>query len=78
MTVFSSGQFFSRDSHFFVAKLKTPDTFGGVAQSTPHSPHEQKTRVRIPSGFKVYLGRHSSAVVYNRLNMHCLCVEEEK
>jgi hypothetical protein len=25
-----------------------------------------------------FLGRHSNAVVYNRLNVNCLCVEKDK
>jgi hypothetical protein len=27
---------------------------GGVAQWSPHLPEEQKTRVRIPQGYKIY------------------------
>jgi hypothetical protein len=50
----------------------------GVAQSTSHSPQEQKTRVRIQPGYKVFLGSQSNAVVYNRLGLHCFCVEAEK
>jgi hypothetical protein len=34
---------------------------GGVAQWTSHPPQEQKTRVRIPPGYKIF----SRAVVYN-------------
>jgi hypothetical protein len=32
---------------------RVPSSPGGVAQSTLHSPKEQKTRVRIPPGYKV-------------------------
>jgi hypothetical protein len=49
---------------------------GGVAQLTSHPPEEQKTWVRIPPGYKVFLGSHSNAVVYNRLYMHCLGVKK--
>jgi hypothetical protein len=47
---------------------------GGVAQWTSHPPQEQKTRVRIPPGYKVFREKHSNAVVCNWLNMHCLRV----
>jgi hypothetical protein len=40
---------------------------GGVAQLTSHPPEEQKTWVRIPPGYKVFLGSHSNAVVCYRL-----------
>jgi hypothetical protein len=45
---------------------------GGVAQWTSHLPQEQKTRVQIPPGYKVFGKKHSNAVAYNWLNMHAL------
>jgi hypothetical protein len=33
---------------------------------------EQRARVRISQGFK-FLAKHGNVVVYNWLNMHCLC-----
>jgi hypothetical protein len=52
---------------------------GGVAQSTMHSPQEQKSRVRIPPGYKIFWKLCRNAIVNNhRLNMHCLCDEKEK
>jgi hypothetical protein len=38
---------------------------GGVAQRPSHPPQEQKTRVRIPPGYKVFKEKHSNAVVQN-------------
>jgi hypothetical protein len=43
-----------------------------VAQWTSHQ--KQKTRVRIPPGYKI-LGKFSNGVVYNRLH---LCVEKNE
>jgi hypothetical protein len=35
---------------------------GGVAQWSSHPSEEQKNRVRVPPGFKVFEGKHSNVV----------------
>jgi hypothetical protein len=47
-----------------------------VAQWLSHPHQDQKIKVRIPPGYLVFMGKHSNAFVYNRLNVHCLCVEK--
>jgi hypothetical protein len=39
---------------------------------------EQNTRVRIPSWYKVFWENCINAVVYSRLNTHCLCIEKKR
>jgi hypothetical protein len=46
---------------------------GGVAQSTSHSPQEQKSRVRIPQGYKVF--KEFKAMLSCRIDLICIvCV----
>jgi hypothetical protein len=46
---------------------------GGVAQSTSHPPQKQKTRVRTPPGFKVFLGFINAVF---KQTTRCLCFEK--
>jgi hypothetical protein len=50
---------------------------GGVAQCTSHPPLQQKTRVRIPLGYKILM--ENIAMLLRTIElMHCFCVEKEK
>jgi hypothetical protein len=53
---------------------------GGVAQSTSHSPRGQKTRVRIPPGYRLGILRSLCKAddVHDRINLQRFCVEKDK
>jgi hypothetical protein len=53
-----------------------------LALAAWRSRHRIRLKIRSP-GFESrqgirFLGRHSNAVIYNRVNMHSLCFEKER
>jgi hypothetical protein len=48
-----------------------------VEQSTSLSPQDQQARVRIPPGYKVFLGSHSNVVEYVK-SIALFCVEKRE